>query len=274
MRWKLLLVAAIAAGTVASAQTGRPAGYLAPGELDVTAILEPAPRPGDPRYETDRDIFRDTRRLVGSERYALATQDAEIQPAAMLRNFSCAVGVALTPENSPKLLAVVQRAAADTGGQAGRAKEFYKRERPYVIDQGPTCQAPEELFDRRNNRASYDYPSGHSTWGWTWATVLAGAAPDRAQAILERGRAYADSRFVCGVHNESAVEAGMMSAATTMALVQTKPEYQADLAAARQELTALRQSGAPAPEHCDAEAALIAQRVMPALPALEPAEAE
>jgi acid phosphatase (class A) len=263
-----------AVGAVASAQSGRPAGYLAPDELDITAVIEPAPQPGDPRYETDRDIFRDTRRLVGTERYALATRDAEIQPAAMLRNFSCAVGVALTPENSPKLLAVAQRAAIDTGSRAGRAKEFYKRERPYVIDQGPTCQPPAELFDARNNRASYDYPSGHSTWGWTWATVLAGAAPDRAQAILARGRAYADSRFVCGVHNESAVEAGMLSAAATMALVQAKPDYQADLAAAREELTALRQSGAPAPEHCDAEAALIAQRVMPALPLAEEAGAQ
>jgi acid phosphatase (class A) len=274
MRWKLLLAAAAAVGAMASAQSGRPAGYLAPGEIDVTAILEPAPLPGDPSYEADRDIFRDTRRLVGSERYALATRDAEIQPAAMLRNFSCAVGVALTPENSPRLLTVVQRAAADTGGQAGRAKEFYKRERPYVIDQGPTCQPPAELFDARNNRASYDYPSGHSTWGWTWATVLAGAAPDRAQAILARGRAYADSRIVCGVHNQSAVQAGIMSAAATMALVQAKAEYQADLAAAREELTALRQSGAPAPEHCDAEATLIAQRVMPALPAPDEASAK
>lgn len=274
MRWKLLLAAAAAIGAVASAQTGRPAGYLAADELDITAVIEPAPQPGDPRYETDRDIFRDTRRLVGSERYALATRDAEIQPAAMLHNFSCAVGVTLTPENSPKLLAVVQRAAIDSSSRAGRAKEFYQRERPYVIDQGPTCQAPEELFDRRNNRASYDYPSGHSTWGWTWATVLAGAAPDRAQAILARGRAYADSRFVCGVHNESAVEAGMMTAAATMALVQAKPEYQADLAAAREELTALRQSGAPAPQGCEAEARLIAQRVMPALPAPETERAQ
>jgi acid phosphatase (class A) len=274
MRWKLLLATVAAIGAMASAQSGRPAGYLSPGEFDVTAILEPAPSPGDPRYETDRDIFRDTRRLEGSERYALATRDAEIQPAAMLRNFSCAVGVVLTPDNSPKLLAVVQRAAADTGGQVGRAKEFYKRERPYVIDQGPTCQAPAELFDTRNNRASYDYPSGHSTWGWTWATVLAGAAPDRAQAVLARGRAYADSRFVCGVHNESAVRAGIMSAAMTMTLVQAKPEYQADLTAAREELTALRQSRAPAPEHCEAEALLIAQREMPALPAPEAASAE
>lgn len=267
-RWGWLLAAALTVGSGGAAQDARPAGYLSAGEFDVTTVIEPAPRPGDPRYETDRDIFRDTRRLIGTERYDLATRDAVTTPAAMMQDFSCSVGVALTPENAPKLLAVVRRAAIDTGSQSGHAKEVFQRERPYVIDQGPTCQAPAELFDQRNNRASYDYPSGHSTWGWTWALVLASAAPDRAQKILERGRAYGDSRFVCGVHNESAVEAGIMSASATMVLVQTKPAYQADLAAARAELTALRQSGqAPAATECEAEARLIAQRVMPLLPA-------
>lgn len=266
MRWKLWLVAAVLAGGTAFAQNGRPAGYLAPGEFDVTTVIGPAPRPGDPRYEADRDIFRDTRRLVGSERYALATRDVEARPDALLRDFSCAVGVALTPENSPRLLHVVQRASADAGMQAGRAKDVFQRERPYVIDQGPVCQDPEELVDRRTGRASYDYPSGHSTLGWTWGVVLAGAAPNRAQQILERARAYGESRFVCGMHNASAVESGRATALATMALVQTKAEYQADLAAAREELEALRRGGAPAPEGCEAEARLVAEPVMPPLP--------
>src|SRR5690606_8731977 len=98
--------------------------------------------------------------LVGSDRYQLATGDVDVRSDAMLRNFSCAVGVALTPENAPNLLRVAQRAAMATGAQVQRAKEGFQRERPYVIDEGPTCQAPAELFDARANRASYDYPSG------------------------------------------------------------------------------------------------------------------
>jgi acid phosphatase (class A) len=117
---------------------------------------------------------------------------------------------------------------------------------------------------------SYDYPSGHTTLGWTWALILTSIAPDRAQQILERGRAYGDSRFVCGAHNESAVEAGMQSASATMALVSTKPAYQTDLASARAEISALRASNPSRPEACDAEAALIAQRVIPKLDATLP----
>lgn len=267
MKRTLATALALALGSVGYAQPAGPAGYLEPGEFDVTPVIEPAPRPGDPRYEADRAIFRETRVLVGSERYALATNDVETRTAAMLQDFSCAAGVTLTPENAPRLVELARRATLDTGAQAGKAKQAYRRERPYVIDPGPTCQPPAELLDPRENRASYDYPSGHATWGWTWALVLASAAPERAQQVLERGRAYSESRVVCGVHNQSAVEAGMLAASATMAVVQAKPAYQADLAAARAELAALRQAATAAPPGCDAEARLVAQPILPPLAA-------
>ena len=55
------------------------------------------------------------------------------------------------------------------------------------------------------------------------------------------------------------VEAGMLSASATLAVVATKPEFQSDLAAAREELAALRGApAAPRPSGCEAEAALLA----------------
>lgn len=240
-------------------------GYLDPSEFDVTKVIEPAPRKGDPRYGTDREIFRATRALKDTPRWQLATNDAVYATPALMKDFSCAVGVRLTPESAPRLMSVLDRATLDTSRQSGKAKAFYQRQRPFMIDRGPTCEPPSDLYDKANNRMSFDYPSGHSTKGWTFALVLSAIAPDRAQQIMERGRAYADSRFVCGSHNESAVEAGMFSASATMAVVSIKPAYQADLAAARSELQALRASGGAAPENCAAEAALIAQRVMPKL---------
>ncbi|WP_395396015.1 phosphatase PAP2 family protein (plasmid) [Novosphingobium sp. BL-8A] len=267
MNLKLLIavVAATAALSTANADSAeRPRGYLDPAEFDVTHVIEPAPRPGDPRYETDRKVFRATRKLAGSPRWKLATQDADYSVSALANDFSCAVGVKLTPENAPKLMTVIQRAGSDTSAQSGKAKAVYQRNRPFTIDKGQICQPASELYDEKAHRMSYDYPSGHTTWGWTWALVLSSIAPDRAQQILERGRAYGDSRFVCGAHNESAVEAGMLSATATMAIVQTKPDYLADRLAAKAELDALRASG-ERPVGCDAEAALIRERVMPRL---------
>ncbi|MEP9361248.1 phosphatase PAP2 family protein [Sphingomonas sp. KR3-1] len=259
-----LLSAIVAAAAATALAADKPGGYLSAGEFDVTQVLEPAPRAGDPRYETDRKIFRATRALIGSDRWALATRDVELNTPALLRDFSCAVGTDLTPENAPRLVRLLVRAGTDTAAQSGHAKDVYKRGRPFTIDRGQICQPQSELFDKQANRMSYDYPSGHTTRGWTYALVLTAAAPDRAQAILQRGRAYGDSRFICGAHNESAVEAGFLSASATMALVSTKPDYQADLAAARAELDAVRASGSK-PQGCEAEGALIAQRVMPRL---------
>lgn len=258
----LLIAGALAASAAGSAD--KPKGYLAPGEFDVTHVIEPAPRAGDPRYDTDRQIFLATRKLVGSARYKMATDDAVYATPAMLADFSCAVGVKLTPDNAPKLAHLVESAGADTGSQSAHAKDIYQRLRPFMIDKGKICQAKSELFDKKTNQMSYDYPSGHTTWGWTWALILSSIVPDRAQQILERGRAYGDSRFVCGAHNESAVEGGMLSATATMALVQTKPDYQADRTAAKAELDALRANGEQ-PSGCKAEADLVSERVMPKL---------
>lgn len=267
MKVRLSIAAAVTATvlfTASAVSSERPKGYLAPDEFDVTHVIEPAPRPGDPRYETDRKIFKATRKLVDTPRWKLATEDADYTVPALARDFSCAVGVKLTPQNAPKLMMLIERAGADTGVQSSKAKAVYQRHRPFTIDKGRICQPESELYDEKKQRMSYDYPSGHTTWGWTWALVLSSIAPDRAQQILERGRAYGDSRFVCGAHNESAVEAGMLSATATMAVVQTKPEYQADREAAKAELDALRHSGEQ-PTACEAEASLLNQRVMPRL---------
>ena len=233
-----------------------PRGYLDRDAFDLLQVLPPAPVAGDARDQADRAIFGATRRLAGTPRWALATNDVKSAPAEMMRDFSCAVGVALTPANAPLLQVLVVRAGVDTSDQTNAAKRHYRRLRPFQIDPGEICQPRIELA------RSFDYPSGHTTWGWTWATILTGLAPDRATPILARGRAYGESRIVCGAHNWSAVEAGLISASATMAVVRAQPAFQADLAAARLELDALRHDPtAPRPAGCDAEAALVAQRI-------------
>lgn len=247
----------LAVGALARERAG-PTGYLLPGAFDVLAVLPPAPRAGDARAEADRAVFRDTRKLAGTPRWALATNDVKLTPVDLARDFSCALSVQLTPGNAPRTVALIARAAIDTRYQSDAAKVFYHRPRPYRDNPGPVCQSPAELGD------SFDYPSGHTTLGWTWATILARVAPDRATAVLARGRAYGESRAVCGAHNLSAVENGFLSATATMDVVSATPAFQTDLASAKAELDALRADPAtPRPDAtaCSAEAALVAQRV-------------
>ncbi|MES2420954.1 MAG: phosphatase PAP2 family protein [Pseudomonadota bacterium] len=251
-----LLLGSAAVARVETAKTL--SGYLTPGAFDLLSVLPPAPKPDDPRGIADRAIFKATRALVGTPRWAMAINDVKLAPADMMRNFSCATGVALSPQIAPRTAALIARASSDTARGTGIAKNFYKRQRPFLIDQGAICQPAAEIAD------SYDYPSGHTTAGWTWATLLAELAPDRAAAILARGRAFGESRVVCGVHNASAVEAGRLSASATLSAERDVPAFKADFAAARAEIHALRRDPTtpkPAPALCSQEAALIAQRI-------------
>jgi acid phosphatase (class A) len=159
----------------------------------------------------------------------------------------------MNPANAPKIMEVAQRATRDAARQMIIAKDHFQRKRPFWIDKGDICRPREELGD------TYDYPSGHTTAGWTWALVLSQVAPDRASQILARGRSIGESRVVCGVHNASAVEGGRYTADAVMALISTKPEFRADVEAARAELEGLRSSGArPDAARCEREAALVA----------------
>ena len=80
------------------------------------------------------------------------------------------------------------------------------------------------------------YPIGHSAIGWGWALTLSKLAPERAEALLTRGRAYAQSRMVCNAHWLSDTEAGMAVGAAAFARLQNNPVFQATMTMARLEL--------------------------------------
>jgi len=229
------------------------AGYLAGHEPDVLAVIPQPPTPGSPRDEADRAIFRQTRALEGTPRWALATSDVDV--SKLLGDFSCAAGVTLTKDNSPRLTALLVKASPDIAAAFNVPKDYYKRLRPFTRDAGDICVPRTEGFAK-----SYDYPSGHATGSWTLGLILSRAAPDRTGPILERARAFGESRVVCGVHNASAVEAGRLAADTLVSALASDEAFRADLAAARAELTALRASGPkPDPGVCESEAALTAR---------------
>ena len=251
-------VVALAAPVIGETQGNN--GYLTPEAFNILPVLPPAPVKGDARYAADRAIFKKTRQWVGTARWDFATADVQGKPADMLRNFSCAAGVTLTPENAPRLAALIGKAGNDTRRETNISKDVNKRVRPFLIDKVPDakiCEPKKGLAD------SYDYPSGHATWGWTWATILAELVPDHAAAILTRGRAYGESRVVCGAHNWSAVENGRLSASVTLTAVRSTPEYKADFAAAQAEIDALRKSGtAPDAAICQKEAELADENIL------------
>ncbi|MBT2144360.1 MULTISPECIES: phosphatase PAP2 family protein [unclassified Rhodanobacter] len=228
-------------------------GYLAPAQRPrATGVLPPAPQAGSARYEADRQIFKATRQLQGTPRWTLATGDADGATPAMLRGFSCAVGVPLDAVQLPRLVNLLDRAGADADHVNTPVKQANRRQRPFQIDDGAVCQPKPQLAK------SFDYPSGQATLGWTIGLILAELAPDRATDIDLRARAYADSRMICGAHNYSAIEAGAMNAAIVVAALHASPAFRQDVESARRELASYRQSTAPIDgQQCAAERTLI-----------------
>ena len=258
MRLRTILpaaAAAIALFGVTGAVTADPppVGYLSGAEApDTIRILPAAPAVDSARGQADRAVFRATRALKGTPRWSLAIGDAVEATPAMLQDFSCAAGVNLTPDNAPKLAAILARVRKDTVAAVNGPKDLYQRKRPFLIDPGDICLAKTPAL-----AASPDYPSGHTTWGWTVGLILAELAPDRSGPILSRARAFGESRVVCGVHNASAIEAGRTNGAALVAALHGSATFRADMDGARAELAAARAAG-PAPDAgvCRDEAAL------------------
>lgn len=251
----LTMGAAPAPGAKPAAPMAAPTApsYLGAAAPDTYKILPPAPVAGTTRYEADRTVYLQTRSLKDTPRWALAQND--VDQAGILKDLSCAIGVDLNASNAPKTVAMIVRVGHDVSEATNHPKDIYKRQRPFLIDKGPTCVEQTEALAK-----SPDYPSGHNTWGWTVGLIMAELAPDRATEILARARAFGEGRLVCGVHNLSAVEAGRLNGSIVVAGLHGSPEFRRDLEAVRKEVAAARKAGpAPDPAACAREAAIVAQ---------------
>jgi acid phosphatase (class A) len=258
-----VLAAALAAGcaTVApptspaeltQARTGYVIGYLQPAELpDSRALLPPPPAAGSAAFAADEDAYRSTRKLRDTPRWALAAKDADLNFPKAADTYSCALDMPISEEATPHLNIMLRRVRADASRANDKAKELYKRRRPYLVYGDASCTPRDQL---KND----SYPSGHASIGWAWALVLAEIAPDRANAVLARGLAYGESRIVCGVHWKSDVDAGRVMGASTVSRLHADPVFTAQLAAARKEIERARAAGLKSPLDCAAEAQALA----------------
>lgn len=225
-------------------------GYLGEATPDTTTVVAPPPGPGSPQDQADRAIFLATRQLEGGPRWAMAIADNDSR--AMGKTFACSLGAEIGFMSTPKIGKILIKVAPDLTAAVDRPKLHYQRKRPYFVDEGKICIARDKEID-----GSFDYPSGHASWGWAVGLILAELAPDRAAQILQRARAFGESRVVCGVHSASAVEAGRLNGTAVVTALHGSADFRADMDAARGELAALRAKGKPV-DGCEAEAAVLA----------------
>ncbi|PHY19027.1 phosphatase PAP2 family protein [Caulobacter sp. BP25] len=221
--------------------TKPPPGYLAGnGGIDATAIIGAPPAPNSPRGKAERVQFEESRKLVNTSVWTQAIADADLSGKNGLKSFSCAAGVTLSAEVTPTLASMLLRMTDDAAKIYQPAKRAYQRARPPVGNTAPIC-VPREPWIATDG----SYPSGHGMIGWAWASVIAELVPEKASPVLARGKAFGDSRIICGVHFQSDVEAGRYLGSALVTRLRDDPAFMSDLAKARAEVAASKANGPP-----------------------------
>lgn len=232
-------------------------GYLDRQQLpNSLALLPGPPAEGSAQQLADLATHRATRALRDTPRWQLADSDANLKWPKAASIFSCALDIPISPEATPHLNMLLRRTLVDAGLATYAAKDNYNRPRPHTTEKETTCHPADEKPLAKDG----SYPSGHAALGWAWALVLAELAPERTDALLQRGHAFGQSRVVCGYHWQSDVDNGRLVGAAAVARLHADPTFTAQAALAKAEIGAARAQGLKPTHNCTAEAQALAVR--------------
>ncbi len=208
-------------------------GYLSEDEiLNSLKLVPPPPQVGSAAFKLDQEIAAKYVSMDDDARKAQATKDAVLSFPEAAEAFNIVLDIKISEENTPHLYMILRRTLADAGLSTYAAKDHYQRQRPFMVNNAPTCTPEEEEALRKDG----SYPSGHTAIGWAWALILTEVFPDQANALMERGKEFGISRNVCNVHWHSDVVYGRMMGATAVAMLHANTDFRIDLEAAKKEI--------------------------------------
>jgi acid phosphatase (class A) len=207
---------------------GQPA--LADGDarspvVEVSNLLPPPPAAGSAAARQDLDAVLAVQKSRTAQEMAAAKADVE---HSMFR-FADAIGLTVQPSTLPKTAAFFDRVAKFDKVQVKQAKAYFHRPRPSVVSSEVHPLSKDKPDD-------WSYPSGHATFGYTTAVLLANMLPEKRAEIFARADLYAQHRIVMGAHFPSDLEAGKLAGTVIAAQILRDAQWQGDYNAARGEL--------------------------------------
>lgn len=217
----LLLLSLLLVGQSALAGDGN----VAPLPVELASLLPPPPAAGSAAARHDLDAVL----AVQHARTAAEAAAARADTQRSVFRFMDALGPGLQAGNLPKTAAFFKRVTAFDKAEVKQAKDYWRRPRPAAVSAQVQPLAAEKPDD-------WSYPSGHATFGYTTAVLLANMVPEKRAAIFARADLYAQHRIVMGAHFPSDVEAGRLAGTMLGERLLGDPAWQADYAAARAEL--------------------------------------
>ncbi|GAB19040.1 hypothetical protein GOEFS_073_00600 [Gordonia effusa NBRC 100432] len=169
---------------------------------------------------------------------------------ALGSKLSPAFYAALRAGQLPKTAALLLGEDALVGERVGTSKEkkYFHNPRPFEV----APQLIRHYGDGRKDlyeavRGTGSYPSGHTTWGFAQAFLIASMIPEAGPQLLARAAEYGYHRVVLGVHYPLDVVGGRMQAESTVAQVLSDSTFAGLLAEAKKELRAVLTARVGAP---------------------------
>ncbi|GGY20020.1 acid phosphatase [Rhodanobacter panaciterrae] len=193
--------------------------------IDLTLLLAPPPAAGSPAALDDLQAVL----VVQSARTTADDKAAKADAERSAFRFADVLGPGLTADALPRTAAFFKRVNKLDKVTVDAAKSFWHHPRPAEVSDQVHPLSVEKPGD-------WSYPSGHATFGYTTAVLLANMLPEKRTAIFDRAALYARHRVVMGVHFPSDVEAGRIAGTVIAAQLLRDPAWQADFLAARDEL--------------------------------------
>jgi acid phosphatase (class A) len=240
-RGLLALVCVVAAGLTAAAQTATDSGMgtaptkaaayaLNPPVEGLTRLIAAPPKEGSAEQKAELAELHRIESTRTAEQVKAAKDDEQNENMFLYRSV---FGPGFTADALPLTAALGARVKAEQSAAGGALKTEFARLRPYAADKTlhPAC----ELTTKANS-----YPSGHALTGYLEGLTLAELVPERRDAILARADDYAHNRLECGVHYPSDIEASRRVAYVVFGEMLASPEFEQELAGARQEMRADR----------------------------------
>lgn len=208
------------------------AALVQPAQVEPSHLLPPPPAPASARAKAELDEVKAIMASSTPERIAAARRDDGDEKPDL---FQSTLGPDLDLAKLPATTKVLDEVAAEEDPGSKPAKDFFHRDRPWVVDPSLTpCVTP------KPTQAHASYPSGHATRSYSMGIVLASLVPDKAQAILARSAEFAENRLVCGMHFRSDIVAGQELGTVIALSLMQNAAFKADYDAARAELARAR----------------------------------
>src|SRR5271170_460696 len=202
--------------------------FLQPDAVDVKTLLTAPPLADSLQTKAEIMYMLHLQNGRTAAQVRRAQSESDLSPFA----FSSVLGSWFNSSNLPYTTKLLYQAGNDAGVICLVAKDYFHRERPYVLD--PRIIKPCVQL----TPAPWSYPSGHTTQAMVWAIVLSDLFPEDRKALMARANQIGNDRIMCGAHYPSDVAAGSLLGQAIAQKLLANPALDAALQKARQECLA------------------------------------